>query len=380
LRAGSTPDGSLSESMSDGSDATDPPRDSGVSPGGLWLPASVKPATDPPKRRLSGPRAVISSAFSQNYFGEQVSSALSAATLWIRKKRDARFEPRKDVASAILDRIAVEGAAKQSALKVAVIVAHPDDEAIGAGAVLKGLSNATIVHVTDGAPADEGYALKKGFPSREAYALARRQEVIVSLGVIGISSERIRGLGFIDGEASWHLVELCHKVMNVMEELRPDVVLTHPYEGGHSDHDSTAFAVHLAAGILLREGSAAPIILELTSYHNYNGTRRLFDFLPFQDTEVKTVRLSEEARRTKRQMFDAFTSQQAVLRSFPIEVERFRQAPRYLFTVPPHQGELDYERLCKRMTGAQWRAEAERALRMLRAKRQFTGGVPERAD
>ena len=38
---------------------------------------------------------------------------------------------------------------------------------------------------------------------------------------------------------------------------QPDVVLTHPYEGGHSDHDSTAFAVHLAAGILRRDGRPA---------------------------------------------------------------------------------------------------------------------------
>ncbi|MEO5568891.1 MAG: hypothetical protein ABIR92_10385, partial [Gemmatimonadaceae bacterium] len=65
-------------------------------------------------------------------------------------------------------------------------------------------------------------------------------------------------------------------------------MLTHPYEGGHSDHDSTAFAVHLATGMLLREGRRAPIILELTSYHNYGGARRLFSFLPFANSRVKT--------------------------------------------------------------------------------------------
>ena len=42
-----------------------------------------------------------------------------------------------------------------------------------------------------------------------------------------------------------------------------------------------------------------------------------------------------------------------------------------LFTVPPHEGQLDYERLCKKMTGAQWRAEAERALETLRSRMQF---------
>jgi LmbE family N-acetylglucosaminyl deacetylase len=189
--------------------------------------------------------------------------------------------------------------------------------------------------------------------------------VVAALAVVGIPEERIIGLGCTDGEAPWHLVELSHKVMELFEELKPDVILTHPYEGGHSDHDSTAFVVQLAAGILQKEGVIAPTILELTSYHNYGGRRRLFDFLPFGDLPMRTLTLSSEARKMKRRMFDAFESQQALLKTIPIRVERFRQAPRYLFTVPPHEGELDYERFCKRMTGAQWRAEAESALELL---------------
>src|SRR3954452_23166281 len=101
--------------------------------------------------------------------------------------------------------------------------------------------------------------------------------------------------------------------MSVIDELKPEVILTHPYEGGHSDHDSTAFAVHLAAGILAREGLAAPIILELTSYHNYSGQRRLFNFLPTALNPIRTVRLSAEARETKQKMFELFTSQRALL-------------------------------------------------------------------
>ena len=74
-------------------------------------------------------------------------------------------------------------------------------------------------------------------------------------------------------------------------------------------------------------------------------------------------------------MFEEFGSQQALLRTIPLELERFRTAPRYLFNVPPHEGQLDYERLCRKMTGAEWRAQAEGALRRLRAKRHFTPGV-----
>ena len=49
--------------------------------------------------------------------------------------------------------------------------------------------------------------------------------------------------------------------MDVLDDVRPDVVLTHAYEGGHSDHDATAFAVHLAAGVMRREGGKAPLSL-----------------------------------------------------------------------------------------------------------------------
>lgn len=300
---------------------------------------------------------------------------LPAAALLVGKKRDARVGPEAEVARAILDKIAVENGVGRGMPRVAVVVAHPDDEAIGAGAVLRELPNTTVVHVTNGAPADDDYARAKGFASRDEYAAARRREVVAALGIIGVPPERIRGLGFVDGEASWHLVDLCHKVIDLFEELRPDAVLTHPYEGGHSDHDSTAFAVHLAAGLMRAEGEPAPVIFELTSYHNREGRRRFLSFLPFHDSYVKTVRLSPEAREIKRQMFDAFTSQHEVLKTIPIAVERFRTAPRYLFTVPPHEGELDYERLCRKMTGAQWRAEAERALQMLRSKGHFHTGA-----
>jgi LmbE family N-acetylglucosaminyl deacetylase len=300
-------------------------------------------------------------------------SAIGAATEWIRQRRESRLSQRGDVANRLLDEIVAQSVSGKSTRRVAVVVAHPDDEAIGAGALLRGIPGATIVHVTDGAPGDHEYARRKGFTARESYAEARRREVVAALGIIGIPAERIRGLGFIDGEAAFRLVDVCHAVMSIIEELKPEVILTHPYEGGHSDHDSTAFAVHLAAGILQNEGSVAPVILELTSYHNYNGARRLFDFLPFRDFVVKTMRLSPDARAAKRRMFDAFTSQQDLLQTFPIEVERFRRAPRYLFTVPPHEGQLDYERLCKKVTGAEWRAQAERALEVLRTRKQFRG-------
>ncbi|MEX2110459.1 MAG: PIG-L family deacetylase [Gemmatimonadaceae bacterium] len=295
---------------------------------------------------------------------------IKPAGLVIAPGRDARYKHSPELTTAVLDGIAQRAALAKSKTTTLVVVAHPDDEAIGAGGLLAGIPDAVIAHVTDGSPRDDKYAQSKGFQTRDAYARERRREVVSALAHVGITPERCRGLGYVDGEASQQMVELVFDVADLVDEVRPDIVFTHPYEGGHSDHDATAFAVHLACGILRRDKVPAPLVLELTSYHNFSGQRRVLDFLPFIGTESRTIELNESERGVKKRMYEEFASQKVVLERFPIGIERFRAAPRYLFTVAPHEGLLDYERYCTFITGAQWRDNAGRALRMLRTRRR----------
>lgn len=290
--------------------------------------------------------------------------------LMIMPDRDARYRQPSEITTELLERIEQRAAFVKALPTTLVIVAHPDDEAIGAGGLLAGLPDAVVAHVTDGAPRDIRYAQSKGFQTREEYARGRRREVVNALAHIGITPDRCRDLGYVDGEASLQLLELVFDVADLMDEVRPDVVLTHPYEGGHSDHDATAFAVHLACGILRRDNVPTPIVLELTSYHNFSGSRRVFSFLPFLGTEERTIKLTESEKVLKKRMYQEFASQKHVLERFPINLERFRPAPRYLFTEAPHQGQLDYERFCTIITGAQWRQNAGRALEALRTRRR----------
>jgi LmbE family N-acetylglucosaminyl deacetylase len=314
--------------------------------------------------------AVISQAVAQIEVERKAPApAIKKPELIITPERDARFRAPVEVTSGILDTIAQRASLAKSLPATLVIVAHPDDEAIGAGGLLAGLPDAVVAHVTDGAPRDERYAQSKGFLTREEYARARRREVVSALAHVGITPDRCRGLGYVDGEASNQLLELVFDVADLIDELRPDIVLTHPYEGGHSDHDATAFAVQLACGVLRRDRAPAPLVLELTSYHNYSGTRRVLEFLPFIGTYHQTIRLTAGEKLVKKRMYDEFTSQQHVLQNFPIDVEKFRPAPRYLFTNPPHEGQLDYERFCSMITGTQWRRNAEKALHALRTRR-----------
>jgi N-acetylglucosamine malate deacetylase 2 len=301
---------------------------------------------------------------------QEAPSRLILPELVIVPDRDARYRAPSEITREVLERIAQRAAFVKALPTTLVVVAHPDDEAIGAGGLLAGLPDAVVAHVTDGAPRDERYARSKGFQTREEYARARRREVASALSHVGITPERCRGLGYVDGEASLQLLELVFDVAELIDEVRPNIVLTHPYEGGHSDHDATAFAVHLASGILRRDKVPAPVVFELTSYHNFSGTRRVQSFLPFIGSEQATITLTEAEKNLKKRMYDEFVSQKQVLERFPIGIERFRPAPRYLFTKPPHEGRLDYERFCTLITGAQWRQNAGKALEALRTRRR----------
>jgi N-acetylglucosamine malate deacetylase 2 len=300
----------------------------------------------------------------------------ASAAIVVKAPKRTRHKLGRDSGKLALERLVANSELGADPPRVLLIVAHPDDEAIGAGILLCGLPDATVVHVTDGAPRDSRAARRRGYARRDAYAEARRSEVVDALRLAGMDESRIRCLGMVDGEATLRMVELCHRIIDLMIELDPEIVLTHPYEGGHTDHDTTAFAVHLACGILRREGLPAPVILELTSYHNRNGKRVRSQFLARRNVPIRSLELTPDDQLLKIRMFEQFVSQRECLSAFPVTAEHFRVAPRYSFTAPPHEGELDYERYCAAICGEEWRARAGMALELLRSRHRVAPATP----
>lgn len=296
--------------------------------------------------------------------------AIVHAPTTIIKKRAARYRMPRKLKQQLLDRF-VHAETAGHHPKVMIIAAHQDDETVGAGARLCSLTDAWIVHVTDGAPAAPGVAQRYGFETREQYAAARRQELDAALDVAGVLPEHRLCLNYVDGEASLRMVDLVLRIADLIDNIQPDVIITHPYEGGHTDHDATAFAVHLACGLLRREGLHPPAVLEMTSYFRKQGRRVVHEFLPHKraDIDLREIELTDDLRTKKQQMYDCFTSQSGVIQSFGAELEKFRPAPRYDFTRAPHEGELNYERFGDPMRGERWRREAEEALAKLRLRR-----------
>ena len=244
-----------------------------------------------------------------------------------------------------------------------IVVAHPDDETIGAGAQLARLGALTLVHLTDGAPRDPWFHRQAGVAGRAAYARLRAAELERALATGGVAAERV-ALGACDQEAALALCELTEALTALLHRRRPAFVLTHPYEGGHPDHDAAAFVV---AHAVARAGPPRPAIVEMAFYHEAAGVLVTGRFLPGGPPATRAT-LTPPARARKQAMLDAFASQRAVLGRFPLDAEAFRPAPVYDFSVPPHPGPLHYERFGWPLGGARFRAlAAEAAARLSRA-------------
>lgn len=249
-----------------------------------------------------------------------------------------------------------------------LVAAHPDDETIGASSCLAGFVAGKVIHLTDGAPRDVSFARQAGFATREQYAAQRRRELCEVASLVGLGPEHLECLGYVDQEASLHMAEAAHRLAARIDALGSTLVLTHPYEGGHPDHDAASWIVRAACTLLTRAGRAAarlPRVVEMTSYHWVDQELRASRFLACDGAGLEATAPIDGARHAlKRRMFECYASQQGVLAQFPLDVERFRTAPHYDYTKPPHEGPLYYETLGwpgEPWTWQRWRAEAKRA-------------------
>lgn len=245
-----------------------------------------------------------------------------------------------------------------------LLFAHQDDETIALGARLCNFTHAHIVHVTDGAPRNEQDSRDHGFETLADYRKAREFELGNVLSAAGLGTANRECLRVPDQEASMSLAVLARTVERILRQHRPEVIFTHPYEGGHPDHDSCAFAVHHA--VALRPEAERPLLIECAFYHAGPGGHEVGTFLPTdQQVPHAELRLTPEEVRVKKALLAHFVTQRNTLSGFPLEYERFRVAPRYDFRNPPHTPPVLYDNYPWGMTShefSQLAREAEEAL------------------
>ncbi len=255
--------------------------------------------------------------------------------------------------------LAALGQRRMIEAKVAIVVAHPDDETIGAGGSMHLMRDMLLVMVTDGAPRRLDDAAREGFASPAAYGAARWEELQAALALSG-AEPVLEPLGVPDQDASDAIPEIASRLRKLFRAHRIETVLTHAYEGGHPDHDATALAVHLAA-------ARRAEIVEFPLYHAGPGggfVTGSFVEAPTPSLSGREISIALPAHDAARKaaMIGCFRTQAAILSQFAGKHERFRAAPAYDFTAPPHPGRLNYENWGWSMTGTAWRKRARAAL------------------
>lgn len=247
-------------------------------------------------------------------------------------------------------------------MRCSVIVAHPADEVVGAGCLISKLVDVTVLHVTDGAPRNMRDAKAAGFNERSEYARARKEECLAALAIANVPEDRVIELEVTDQCASSCLADLTKKITTFLQHSAADIVVTHAYEGGHPDHDATAFAIHAATRLLKQNGFKPPVVFEMGLHPGNDFKAKVPDFLPGTERETTTLLLDERAKELKQRMFACFETQRESLEVSPIGPEKFRQPLAYDFSVPPQDGKLHYEKFEWAPTSDEWQSLACEAL------------------
>ncbi|ATB35673.1 LmbE-like protein [Cystobacter fuscus] len=272
-------------------------------------------------------------------------------------------EPREgeDGVAGVLGPLLPAQALRGSAL---FVTAHPGDAVRGASWLLRRSSHAHVVHVTERASGDDTFAAPD---TPEAHARLSEQASFEALSLAGLGPERLLSLGTMERTASEELVPLTECLVALLKALRPTLLVVHPYEGGHPDHDAAAFISHAAVALLVRGGRTPPSLLEMAVPACGHLGLHPFGFQStLDDQPVASVALSAGDRALKQRMLACHASPGWDSGSAPSAPEHYRLAPRYDFTRPPRAGRLLYEVPTPGMTAVRWRRLARRALEQLK--------------
>src|SRR5208337_907635 len=133
-----------------------------------------------------------------------------------------------------------------------IVVAHPDDEALGCAGLLQRMASSLVVFTTDGAPPHHGF--ERQFGTLQRYSETRFQEAAVALRCVSnCTFQRLTkpgGTYFVDQRLFHHLPEAFDSLCQIARRFSPDALVSHAYEGGHIDHDTCCFLARYAAAAL----------------------------------------------------------------------------------------------------------------------------------
>jgi LmbE family N-acetylglucosaminyl deacetylase len=170
----------------------------------------------------------------------------------------------------------------------------------------------------------------------------------------------------VDQELFRNLPAALEDLRQIINETRPDVLLTLAYEGGHPDHDCCSFLASI-----MSEEFHLPA-WEMPLYHRTPAGELSRQQFPVPGSTEFVYNLSPAEQLKKRTMIDVYRSQQAVLKDFTVAAERFRLLRQYDYSSTPHPGVLNYEAWGWPMSGSEVTAALRQCSEQLQAERTGT--------
>jgi LmbE family N-acetylglucosaminyl deacetylase len=168
-----------------------------------------------------------------------------------------------------------------------VIAPHPDDETLGAGALIATLRKQNVPVIVVAATDGEN-AYDTGSSERAKLGRLREQEQADALATLGVEQSAIKRLGMIDSCLSDHEAELTDKLLAIVE---PETTLLAPWTGDfHPDHEACA----RAAATVAKAKSLPLISYFFWTWHR--GEPALLDGLPLYRFQPEPQALVAKAR------------------------------------------------------------------------------------
>ena len=144
------------------------------------------------------------------------------------------------------------------------VFAHPDDEmyvCVLMSELCKQGKQVQVLYITSG-----DY-------SGPEYAWERKREVLASMWYIWVSPEYVHFLGVSERTLMDQATEARNAMLAYVQEMQPDCIVGHDFEGGHNAHDLSSFL----SGVVARERGIP--FFAFPAYHGWPESRRYNTFI-----------------------------------------------------------------------------------------------------
>ena len=216
------------------------------------------------------------------------------------------------------------------------IIAHPDDEVVGATTIIKKLleekNKVYIFFLTNGV-ISEKYLMFWQKKNIKKMKIVRKSEMKLSLKELGINDFFFQDIP--TRSLKEKIYDTYLKIKKIIVKNKIDVLFCPAYEGGHQDHD--------VANFICSKFQRKCDIYEYPEYNFYNNKINCNSFFDKRGNQKIHI-LSDQEKFFKKNCLKIYSSERKNLGYIKFDKESYRRLQKYDYSQPPHLGILFYRR------------------------------------